>query len=85
MEYYCVDRLEDGLAVLLDDEENTLKVPAGALAAQNPPVREGDILVRDGERWVRDDAETERRRARAAALLARVLARRAAKEGLADR
>lgn len=75
MEYYSVDQLSGGRAVLLSEEEQPLTVPLEALARTDPPIREGETVVLAGGVWVRDDAETARRRALNAALLARVLHR----------
>lgn len=75
MEYYSVDQISGGTALLLNEEEQPLTVPIEALARTDPPIREGETVVLSGGVWVRDDAETARRRALNAALLARVLHR----------
>ncbi len=61
--HYSLDRWEDNdIAVLTDDDGNTLNLPAADLP---DGCRPGDMLVRgeDGA-WVRDDACREARRAR---------------------
>ena len=42
--YYTIDRIVNGIAVLLDDEDNTCKVQVSAIPF---PVEEGDLLVGD--------------------------------------
>lgn len=70
MNYYSLDRLEGPLAVLTDEQGGELQVPAASLAPLEPPIREGETLVRLGGQWVRDEAETALRRKKNAALLA---------------
>ena len=42
--YFTIDRIVNGIAVLLDDEDNTCKVQVSAIPFS---VEEGDLLVGD--------------------------------------
>lgn len=47
--YYSLDRFEEDLAVLEDDDEQTLTVPRAQLPAAARP---GDVLAKEGDRYV---------------------------------
>ncbi len=59
--FYAVDRLEGGIAVLVDDEENTSTVERALLPEG---VVQGDVLRLEEGRYQRDEEETARRRER---------------------
>ena len=59
--FYAVDRLEEGIAVLVDDEENTLVVERTLLPADTV---QGDVLRMEDGRYLPDGEETARRRER---------------------
>lgn len=58
---YIVDRFEEGTA-LLEPSEGPLCLEKMPRAQLPPETREGDILVREGERWRVDAAATAARR-----------------------
>lgn len=55
---YSVDRLEENIAVLIEENGTVKDVPKSQL----PQVREGDILLFDGESYLLDSDETEKKR-----------------------
>ena len=57
--YYSLDRFEEDLVVLEDDDEQTLTVPRAQLPAAARP---GDVLAKEGDRYVPAPDETARRR-----------------------
>ena len=57
--YYSLDRFEEELAVLEDDDEHTLTIPRILLPEGARP---GDVLIRDGDRYSPAPDETARRR-----------------------
>lgn len=59
--YYAVDRLEETLAVLQDDEEHTVPVARDLLPADTV---QGDVLVLKDGKYFHDREETQRRRER---------------------
>ena len=65
-ELYCIDRIENGVAVLQRPDGSSLELPACQLPAG---AAEGDILRRERGGWLCDRAETARRRQRLQALL----------------
>lgn len=56
---YSIDRFEDDLAVLCDEEENTRTVPRAALPDGVEP---GDMLSETADGFVCDEAATAARR-----------------------
>lgn len=56
-----VDRLEENLAVLEVEGRGTITVPASCLPEG---IKEGDVLIRIGERFLPDPKETAARAAR---------------------
>ena len=58
--YWTVDRIEEGIAVLVTDTGKVFSVPASALG----PIAEGDVLS-----VLPDAAETQRRREAAETML----------------
>lgn len=70
-EYYTVDRIEEGVCVLLDGSGRELR-PDGLPAA----LREGDVLVLQEGRFVLCSRETARRRQQQRARLDALLRRR---------
>ena len=56
--FYTVDRIEDGIAVLYDDDENKTDIPVCKLPEN---INEGDILRFDGENdaYIIDKEKTE--------------------------
>ncbi len=68
-----IDRIEEEIAVLEESD------PTGEVRERRIPmiwlpedVREGDVLVRTGSGYAVDEKETEKRRAEAAAVLAKL-------------
>lgn len=59
MDYWCVDRIEEGLAVLEGPDQSFSRIDLSLLPAQ---VKEGDCLVQSGGQWQIDKEETCRRR-----------------------
>lgn len=59
--YYAVDRLEETLAVLQDDEEHTVSVARDLLPVDTV---QGDVLVLKDGKYFHDREETQRRRER---------------------
>lgn len=57
--YYSIDRFEEKLAILIDDNGNTKDVPRRDLPTH---ARQGDILILKNGCWVVDECETTRRR-----------------------
>ncbi len=57
--YYSLDRFEGELAVLEDDGERTKTVPRVLLPEGSRP---GDVFRLEGNRYLPDPAETDRRR-----------------------
>lgn len=66
MEYFVIDHMEDGIAVLEQEDGSHRSVPESELPLD---VKEGDVLFLQGESYLVDVAETDRRRAAANALL----------------
>lgn len=63
MDYWSVDRMEEGLAVLEGPDQSLIRLEVSHLP---PEVREGDCLFQCGGRWQIDEDETRRRRQEAA-------------------
>lgn len=63
MDYWSVDRMEEGLAVLEGPDQSLIRLEVSQLP---PEVREGDCLFQCGSRWQIDEDETRRRRQEAA-------------------
>ena len=57
--FYAIDRFEEELAVLVDDEENTSTVERALLPKD---AVQGDVLTLEEGRYRRDGEETARRR-----------------------
>lgn len=57
--FYAVDRFEEFLAVLQDDEGHNISIDRAALPAGT---KQGDVFVRAGDRYLPAPDETERRR-----------------------
>lgn len=68
--YYSVDKMEHGIAELLDDEGNVKVVEASFLPAG---VREGDVVYYEENRYTAAPYETERRRKETQEILKRLL------------
>lgn len=62
---YSVDRLEDELVILVDEKGAVKEVPKEAL----PVVQEGDILLFDGDSYILDLNETEKKRQESRSLI----------------
>lgn len=59
--YYAVDRVEGAVAVLQDDEGVCIDVPLTDLPC---PLSQGDVLTKQGDSFVQDEEEKQRRRER---------------------
>lgn len=70
--WYCVDSIEDGVAVLMNEAGEQVAVREETLA---PGIREGDWGQYENGLFAKDEQETVRRREITAAKLARLLAR----------
>ena len=57
--FYCLDRIEDGTAYLIDDAGNVTQTDEKNIS---PGAREGETVVSNGGVYVTDHAETARRR-----------------------
>lgn len=73
---YSVDRIENGMAVLISDDENELILP---LSAFDFEVREGLVLKEDRGVFSADTNEESERREKAANLLKKILDKHADK------
>ncbi len=62
----CLDRVEGAVAVIQRPDETCFEVPASQLAQD---VQEGDSVYQQDGLWVRDEADTLRRKERLRQLL----------------
>lgn len=58
---FSVDRIEGETAVLIDEERNKITVSLSLLPDKIKP---GSMLIKSGERYIYDEAETKRRKKR---------------------
>ena len=63
MEYWCIDRIEEGQAVLEGPDQSFVHLDLSLLP---PTATEGDCLIQSGDGWQIDGEETRRRRQEAA-------------------
>lgn len=63
---YSIDRFEGDVAVLIDEDEESLTVPRASLPAD---AEEGMMFLKTEDGFVRDEAAEEARRAEILALL----------------
>lgn len=70
MDYWCIDRVEEGQAVLEGPDQSFIRLDASLLP---PEAREGDCLFQCAGRWQIDGEETRRRRREAAQKLRALL------------
>lgn len=56
---FVIDRIEEGIAVILDDKNKTLKIRSNEIEGN---VRDGAVVVNDNNRWTVDDEETNKRK-----------------------
>ena len=59
MERLTVDRTEEGIAVLEKEDMSHISLP---LSAFDFAVKEGDILLFDGEKYIKDQETADKRR-----------------------
>ncbi len=59
MEKLIVDRIEEGFAVLEKEDLSHIRLPLSAFLF---PLSEGDILLFDGEKCLRDEKERDERK-----------------------
>lgn len=69
MEYYAVEAVQDGTAVLMGDNGEKLFLPCGSLQGS---CKAGDIFYRCGDTFARDDAERDRRAQKMQTLFAKL-------------
>lgn len=65
-DFYCIDRIENGYAVCETKNGDFIDIPLSEISYD---AAEGDVLVKSGRVYVKDCAETEKRRKQAAELL----------------
>ncbi|MCI9405758.1 MAG: DUF3006 domain-containing protein [Oscillospiraceae bacterium] len=70
MEYWCIDRIEEGQAVLEGPDQSLTHL---SLSLLPPEVKEGDCLLQSAGGWRIDEQETRRRRQEAAQKLRNLL------------
>lgn len=56
---FVIDRIEEGIAVILDDKNKTFKIRSNEIEGN---VRDGAVVVNDNNRWTVDDEETNKRK-----------------------
>lgn len=69
MKYYSVDRIEENIATLIDDDENKVEIDVSQLLKE---VKEGDILKFENGKYVLDKDETMKRKERILSLQNRI-------------
>ncbi len=65
MEKLIVDRIEEGIAVLEKEDKSHIEVSLEKISFE---VKEGSVLLFDGERFIQDESEEAERRKRIFAL-----------------
>ncbi len=65
MEKLIVDRIAEGIAVLEKEDKSHIEVPLEKFSFS---VKEGSVLLFDGEKFLRDESEEAERRRRILAL-----------------
>lgn len=55
---FVIDRIEEGIAVIMDDENKTLKLNADEIDGN---VKDGAVVVYKNDKWSVDDEETQKR------------------------
>ena len=65
MEKLIVDRTEEGIAVLEKEDGTYIRI---TLTDFDSEIREGDVLIFDGEKYILDKEEKEERRSKILAL-----------------
>ena len=56
---FVIDRIEEGIAVILDDENNRIEINRSEIQGN---VRDGAVVINDNNSWIVDDEETNKRR-----------------------
>lgn len=56
---FVIDRIEEGIAVILDDENNRIEINSNEIQGN---VRDGAVVINDNNRWIVDDEETNKRK-----------------------
>lgn len=56
---FVIDRIEEGIAVILDDKNKTFKIRSNEIEGN---VRDGAVVVNDNNRWTVDDEATNKRK-----------------------
>ncbi len=55
---FVIDRIEEGIAVITDDENKMLKLNADEI---NGNARDGAVVVYENDKWNVDEEETQKR------------------------
>ncbi|MDO4301331.1 MAG: DUF3006 domain-containing protein [Clostridia bacterium] len=56
---FVIDRIEEGIAVIMDEENKTLKLNADEIDGN---VRDGSVVVYENDKWRVDEEETKNRK-----------------------
>lgn len=56
---FVIDRIEEGIAVILDDENNRIEINRSEIQGN---VRDGAVVINDNNSWIVDDEETNNRK-----------------------
>ncbi|MCL2013357.1 MAG: DUF3006 domain-containing protein [Oscillospiraceae bacterium] len=60
MNYFSIDRIENGFAVCIDDKEDMLEISLDSIDGK---AAEGDIIFLQNGKYKKDEEETKKRRA----------------------
>ncbi len=70
--FFIIDRFENGFAVCENGKDIFVNIPLSKIKHN---ASEGDVLIKSGNGYVKDEEETARRRAKSAELLKKILGR----------
>lgn len=56
---FVIDRIEEGIAVILNDENNRIEINSNEIQGN---VRDGAVVINENNRWIVDDEETNKRK-----------------------
>lgn len=69
---FVIDRIEEGIAVVMDDENNAMKLKANEIKGN---VRDGAVVICKDDKWIVDDEETQKRTEKMRARLNRLFSK----------